>query len=199
MGSVTSIDMPTEPVRLALARAACDNAERLLRDAQVIMTRGSVPTAHSLGVLALEEVGKAVMCHRLGGADEQSTTRKKFLEEMRSHEAKLQRVHNLLDLLEALAKMMADPNASMGGAEDYQKELKEQAKADHVRKLQGFYVGLDDFDGLNLPEKVTQEEAERICLLAHWALKITRDLLIDGSGFQFSLDADGSINPSRPN
>lgn len=82
--------LPSEQVREALARAAVDNAERPLQDACRLLEAGSAPTAHSLAVLAMEEVGKVVICDRLGGKDEQSTTRAEFLSEIRRHTAKLQ-------------------------------------------------------------------------------------------------------------
>jgi len=45
-----------------LARAALDNADRLLTDASTLLAAGPAPSAHSLAVLALEEVGKAIIC-----------------------------------------------------------------------------------------------------------------------------------------
>lgn len=60
-------------------RAAVDNADRLLRDASTLLAAGSAPSAHSLAVLALEEIGKAIICcGGFAGSDNTVTTRERF-------------------------------------------------------------------------------------------------------------------------
>jgi hypothetical protein len=71
--------LPPKDVLDALARAAVDNADRLLTDASTLLAGGSAPSAHSLAVLALEEVGKAIICWGgFAGSDNTVTTREHF-------------------------------------------------------------------------------------------------------------------------
>jgi AbiV len=66
-----STPLPPKELLDALARAAVDNADRLLSDASTLLAAGSAPSAHSLAVLALQEVGKAIMLRWICGLRQQ--------------------------------------------------------------------------------------------------------------------------------
>src|SRR5918998_163671 len=92
--------LPPDEVRKTLAGAALDNADRLLTDASTLLAAGSAPTAHSLAVLALEEIGKAIICcGGFAGADNTVTTRERFDNETGSHVAKLTWARNFVDVM----------------------------------------------------------------------------------------------------
>lgn len=185
---MTTDDLPGEPVLHALTAAALDNAERLAQDATTLLGADAAPTAHALAVLALEEVGKAVACQRLGGDGEAAQTRAKFMRELGSHESKLQRVRNLMDLLDAMIATFAAGDAIGTGEreEDYRDRLIKTAKADHARKLRGFYVDLSDDDRILVPGEVTRDEAEETIALAKATADVCRSLFL-GDGHDVDL------------
>jgi hypothetical protein len=55
--------MPTADQLRQLKHAAEQNAEDLTADARVLLDAGRFPRAYALAVLALEELGKAQLCH----------------------------------------------------------------------------------------------------------------------------------------
>jgi AbiV family abortive infection protein len=195
---VTQDALPAEDVREALARAALDNAQRLLTDASTLLEAGSAPTAHSLAVLALEEVGKAVICvGGFAGDDNQITTRSKFKEEIRDHKAKLQWVRNSLDLVRSVLTFQPEMAES---SKVYMEALQKQVANDHAKKLRGLYVGLANSDEVETPASVTPEEAREACAVATWAEYVVRTLFIDRRGVIVEWDKDGKakriIKPS---
>lgn len=178
--------LPPEDVRSALARAAVDNADRLLGDALTLAAAGSAPTAHSLAVLAFEEVGKAVICSGgFAGSDNTVTTREKFIKDIGSHAAKSTWARNFVDVIVAMMRRGLSDNFGMGASpEEYLQTLQERRKRDNDQKMQGFYVDLSASDEVELPERITAEEAESMISLARWTSGAVRALFIEGKSFE---------------
>lgn len=182
--------LPGDAVRHALAAAAIHNAHRLLRDGWFLLEAGSYPTAQSLAVLALEEAGKAVACHRIAGADEQANTRSQFVRQLTLHTAKLQRARNFLDLLDALpAGGMADTQA------EYLEKLISQARDDNDNKMRGFYVDLDDTDQVRTPEDVSNDEARLALETAAFTTSCVNTLLVKGESLRW--ESPGGWSPGH--
>lgn len=187
---MTAPNLPDDYVRAALGRAAIGNADRLIQDAAALLESGSAPTAHSLAVLGLEEVGKAIACTLTDLDDDTTLTRQKFLGELRSHNAKLQRLRNFVDLLNAFIGFVASGGHITGmgeSKETYAGRLKQAAQNDHVRKLRGFYVDLSDDDRVETPADVTDDEAREMISLATATAEACRTLLVEQETLQINL------------
>lgn len=159
---------PSDAVRKALGLAAMDNAERLIRDASLLLASGSVPTAHSVAVLGLEEVGKAIGCAPIDVEGERAQTRKEFLDCLRSHTAKLEQLHQFVEMLNTLIDLLGNQGHVNATADDtaYQLQLRTVARSNHVRKMRGFYVDLSEHDEIETPSDVTEMEAREVLELA---------------------------------
>ena len=195
-----STPLPPKELRDALARAAVDNANRLLTDASTLLAAGSAPSAHSLAVLALEEVGKAIICRGgFAGSDNKVTTRELFDQEIANHSAKLTWARNFVDVMVSMARLGSGDNSGMAAsAEEYLDALKEQRKRDNVQKMRGFYVDLSDAGEVQLPAEITAVDAEEMISLSRWANRAVRGLFIDGTGFRFIVPSDTPPDDRRP-
>lgn len=89
--------MPTAGQLRHLAHAAAQNAGDLAADARLLLEAGRFPRAHALAVLALEELGKMVLCHEVldGELDDDG-----FRREWSKHPSKLDR-SRILTILSA--------------------------------------------------------------------------------------------------
>jgi AbiV family abortive infection protein len=132
----------------ALAQAALLNARDLLADARQLATAGSVPRAHALAVLALEEVGKSNLC-MISLAVPGFQDAEEFWKAFRSHEAKLQWARGFLEVI------IREP--AIPATKAYER-LARVCHTDHVRKLSGLYVGYDG-GTIAVPAEVTENEA----------------------------------------
>jgi AbiV family abortive infection protein len=195
-----STPLPPKELLDALAGAAVDNANRLLADASTLLAAGSAPTAHSLAVLALEEVGKAIICcGGFAGSDNTVTTRERFDQEIASHSAKLTWARNFVDVMVSMATFGAGDNSGMAAsAEEYLDALKEQRKRDNVQKMRGFYVDLSNAGKVQLPTEITAADAEEMISLSHWANRAVRKLFIDRTGFRFIVPDSAPPDDRRP-
>jgi AbiV family abortive infection protein len=188
--------LPPKEVRDALARAAVDNADRLLTDAETLLAAGSAPTAHSLAVLALEEVGKAIICTGvLAGSDDTVTTRELFKQETGWHYAKLTRARNFADIMLVGMRGAGDNFGMTGSKDEYLEALKQQRQHDNAQKMRGFYVDLTDADEVELPAAITVADAEEMIALSRWVSSAARGLFIDGTGFRWVVPTEGQHAP----
>lgn len=187
---MTIDEFPTEDLLDALAEAALNNSDRLVRDATTLLDAGSPGTAYSIAILALEEVGKGVQCKRLAGDDE-TQDRAKFKRDFMNHAAKLQRVINLLDIISAVYESAAAgrPMGMGDNLDAYKQKLIKAGKARNAAKQSGFYVELSDDDEIRLPNAITADDAKRAIELAVFAAHLYRGLF--RGGLQFEL-------PPRP-
>jgi AbiV family abortive infection protein len=191
-----STPLPPKELRDALARAAVDNANRLLADASTLLAVGSAPTAHSLAVLALEEVGKAIICcGGFAGSDNTVTTRERFDQEIASHPAKLTWARNFVDIM---GLGTGDNSGMAASAEEYLDALKEQRTRDNIQKMRGFYVDLSNTGEVQLPTEITAADAEEMIAYSGWANRAVRDLLIDRTGFRYIMPSSAPPDDRRP-
>jgi AbiV family abortive infection protein len=199
-GQMPSTPLPPKELLDALAQAAVDNANRLLTDASTLLAAGTAPSAHSLAVLAVEEVGKAIICcGGFAGSDNTVTTRERFDQEIASHSAKLTWARNFVDVMVAMARAGVGDNSGMAAsAEEYLEALKEQRKRDNIQKMRGFYVDLSDAGEVQLPAEITVADAEEMISLAGWANRAVRELFIDGTGFRFTVPSSTPPADRRP-
>lgn len=172
----------------------------MLADASTLLAGGSAPSAHSLAVLALEEVGKAIICcGGFAGSDNTVTTREKFDQEIASHSAKLTWARNFVDFMVSMARLSLGDNSGMAAsAEEYLDALKKQRKRDNVQKMRGFYVDLSDAGEVQLPTEITAADAEEMISLSRWANRAVRELFIDGTGFRFMVPSGAPPDDRRP-
>lgn len=112
--------MPTADQLRQLKHAAEQNAEDLTADARALLDVGRFPRAYALAVLALEELGKAQLCHDVLAGDLDETS---FRREWSTHVPKLDRI-SILTILAAKTE-----ERIFAACED-----------DHTMKLRGLYV-----------------------------------------------------------
>ena len=141
--------MPTADQLRQLKQAAEQNAEDLTADARALLDGGRFPRAHALAVLALEELGKAQLCHDAltGDLDEAE-----FRWAWRAHVFKLERIGVLTTL-----------------AAKTEERIWAEGEDDHTMKLRGLYVepNPDDPGGPPLtPSEVGQAQATEIVEIA---------------------------------
>jgi AbiV family abortive infection protein len=123
--------MPAAGQLRQLAQAAVQNATDLAADARLLLDAGRFPRAHALATLALEELGKVVLCKEVlaGRLDDKS-----FRREWPNHPSKLDR-SRLLAVLSA-------PTVERVFA---------TAEDDSETKLRGLYVDLNPADPSGAP------------------------------------------------
>jgi AbiV family abortive infection protein len=134
-----------------LAQASLLTARDILDDARLLLDAGKTPRAHSLAVLALEEIGKAHLCMipicmpTLVAAGE-------FWTAFYSHQEKLRWARAMLGF------MIREPD---GPLIDLLGRTTRACHSDHVRKLRGFYV---DYIGTRIvtPADVSPAEAQEL-------------------------------------
>lgn len=136
------------PEQLAdVTLAALRNARRLLADAQLLIENGRLATAHALAVLALEELGKHVMCASAvicihGDPDYAARFMGRFVD----HEDKLRNARLLLDGL-------ADAPGAPSTVREVERVVERTARSDARHKLRGLYVDLDRRGQVLEPER----------------------------------------------
>jgi len=94
-----NVPMPGSDAVGQLARAAAENARRLLDDADLLVKRGRWPNAYSLAVLAFEEAGKAWVCTNAMLVPEEAQPDFPFGELVGGHLWKLQAAHGMAGIL----------------------------------------------------------------------------------------------------
>jgi AbiV family abortive infection protein len=143
---------------IAGARAALQNAGRLVKDAGILLAAGSAPTAYSIAVLAIEEASKAFSW--LDGATASDGQAQVEVPTEVAHANKLARAHAFL----VLARDLLDDGAQLTDAEILDR-AEQLAKDDNVAKQRGFYVDLEN--GLiKAPSDIGAAEAAEIIEIA---------------------------------
>ncbi|MFE3205958.1 AbiV family abortive infection protein [Embleya sp. NPDC059237] len=138
-----------------IIQAAVANAEALADDAAYLMAAGRVCRAHSLAVLAVEEMGKALLC--IIATFPTPEVRNDFWKHYNSHGAKLAYAHGALTLLlgdgkAPVAEQLGSVVAAVAG--------------DSATKLSGLYVDYVDTDVRTPADSVTAEDARAAILAA---------------------------------
>lgn len=144
-------ELPSMHELFGLAREAVRNAARLHTDARLLFDNERWASAHGLGVLALEEVGKAALC--LGALSYTPDQAMDFWKDFRSHHAKLRLAVGTFHAL-----ISVDHSASM---EALVERATVEAQSEHALRLRGLYVDHNEGD-VDTPETVKQEAARRL-------------------------------------
>lgn len=160
------------------------NADRLCRDAELLMGAGSGGRARALAILALEESAKAIAIHEkradaaMSGTTLPETLDQIFWQEWTQHQPKLRRVRRFL-IDEDYWFDVAPPPPNellLGPIEEYLAELDRWAKNNDSSKMRGFYVDVDPATGRPLlPDPVDPQETVEIIALVHqigWQVRL---------------------------
>jgi AbiV family abortive infection protein len=151
MTSTSPRPLPPQADLIALSQAALFNARDLLAAARHLSGGGSIPQAHALAVLALEEIGKSHLCVLMLLPSGQLTATE-FWAAWCSHEAKLRWAQGFLQM------MLHDPGPGVAALVE---RLASESRATHIRKLSGLYVDYRD-GAVVTPAAVTAGEAAEL-------------------------------------
>lgn len=147
------------PTQLSqLARSSIINASDLITDAEILLQHERWQRSHVLGVFALEEIGKFVLCNSALGWPKENVAQ--FWKEFTSHRDKLIYAKGLLALL---CSEVSD--ATVAAIEQAIKD----APNEHEQKIRGLYVDLSR-EGAIEPSETTKEVALRVVADAHQVL-----------------------------
>jgi AbiV family abortive infection protein len=136
---------------IRLARAAALNATGLIEDAEVLSSQGRWARSYALGVLALEEVGKFVLC--VAASTWAAERADVFWTAFVTHETKLTYARTLLGIwgLEISTGTTAAIDTAVSSA-----------PGEHQQKMRGLYVDLVDDTTISHPQTVSEEYARRM-------------------------------------
>lgn len=142
--------VPDSVQPLHLAREAVRNAAEKLKDAEALFARARWSSAYALAVLALEEVGKAMLCV---SAFSNPAAAGQLTSDLRKHQVKLEAAVGLV-----LAINGTEDESAMG--------ILEQAVAQvphiHELRMHSLYVDSPDFGVYRTPADVTETDAKRL-------------------------------------
>lgn len=153
--------LPNQVVRLYDELLA--NADRLLTSALTLLESGNKGLARSLAILGLEESGKAIAIHErraeIAYEPEGAPFVSPRLEKLwGDHKLKLRLTYDFLVAEKYwFATEPADPEANRA----WLGEIDEWSRQQNLLKQRGFYVDVDDQQGLLLPEADVDEESLR--------------------------------------
>lgn len=156
----------------ALYDALLANADRLCRDAEVLLAAGSVGRANSLAILALEELAKAIDLHEIrADAARRSLTEPeldaRFWSEWTKHIPKLKRVRRFLVNEDYWFGSPPPPHdLLLGPIEDYFADLDRYAREGNATKMAGFYVDVDHRGKLLEPRKGEGDDVDVPAVIA---------------------------------
>jgi AbiV family abortive infection protein len=155
----------SRPELVAYAAAAAENAQHLLDDAQLLSDAGRQPRAYTLGVLSVEEFGKAVSLLTLAAMPENLRAQAPVRRLLECHQ--LKQVGGLL----IAAVPLSEPGAARRLAAMPLTVLKQildgmdmfVQDADQL-KLRGLYVDMQRGARIRRPSEITQAEvSEQLC------------------------------------
>lgn len=158
----------TDRVLVDLAAEAFKNARNLLASARAVRDGQQWPMAFSVAALALEEVGKAVLCTTMLAWPQavREDFRPKFPKAFNSHEAKAFCAHLAL-------QMVAEEVPE--GLERLMEEAIEAASRTNAVKFRGLYVDYTAAGDILTPEDVTEEQAHQMIVIVEAVLDLSSD------------------------
>ncbi|RSM81996.1 hypothetical protein DMH04_27045 [Kibdelosporangium aridum] len=139
------------------------NADRLLTAALAVLDLGNIGLARSLVILGMEESGKAIAIHQRRVAMAYEPEGEPFVnawlgELWADHKLKLKLVHDfLVDEEYWFDTQSPDPEANRA----WLGEIKEWARQHNLLKQRGFYVDVNEQDGVLTPAGVSDETSLR--------------------------------------
>ena len=164
-----------------------DNARNLAAEAEILRTRDHYERSLSLGILALEEIGKLVYINCLAFSLTESTHRKSFDNIRKQHHAKLFALHVYPLLLVQFAgldnRIVVDEEWKEelhGIVQDFQKCLialepwigsLENIDELHKWKQRAFYVDFDRQHGFLAPSEIHLDFADDVLRLVHLVVR----------------------------
>jgi AbiV family abortive infection protein len=160
-----AVKAASRPELVAYAAAAAENAQHLLDDAQLLSDAGRQPRAYTLGVLSVEEFGKAVSLLTLAAMPENLRAQAPVRRLLECHQ--LKQVGGLL----IAAVPLSEPGAARRLAAMPLTVLKQildgmdmfVQDADQL-KLRGLYVDMQRGARIRRPSEITQAEvSEQLC------------------------------------
>lgn len=154
-----TMPVPSLEALRRFALAAASNARRLLDDAELLLKRGSSPSAYSLAVLAFEEAGKAWMCVTAMMVPDDVRPEWPYGDLIIKQVDKLMAAHVMAHML-ASASSGRDVIASLA---DIGENLEELAREHNQAKQRGLYADLVD-GTIWEPVSVTKDEARRMVI-----------------------------------
>lgn len=141
---------------IALRDAAAANAANLVEDARLLFKAERWAGTHGIATLALEEVGKAWLCHqKLVGLDGIT------LKDLRSdHVHKAIAARQFIETAWQASQDVFNVNEVYGEHHDF------AAEYSHSLRLTGLYVDLEDSEVVGGAGSVTKDKAEESLMLA---------------------------------
>lgn len=139
------------------------NADRLLTSALAVLDLGNVGLARSLAILGLEESGKAIAIHERRVVIAYEPEGAPFVDDelqklWANHQRKLKLVHDFL-VEEKYWFDTEPPDPEQNRA--WLGEIEEWAREHNMLKQRGFYVDIDQEEGVLTPDGVSDEESLR--------------------------------------
>jgi AbiV family abortive infection protein len=132
------------------AIASCDNAERLCKDAIILLNKGTIQTSFAVSLLAWEETNKAGMLLK-SYVEKADISKTQWDDKYRSHVYKLQAYPIWIDVLDADSKK-PDKDKVVQQSSDVGKRY------DVEKQLYGFYVDRNPDGGWNTPNVLSGPE-----------------------------------------
>lgn len=170
--------LPSPEELVTLIQASLHNASGLLDDARTLLAAGSAPRAHALATLALEEIGKSHLCILGAGlvpvpdGTVYGPAGEDFWTAWMKHPVKL---------FWAQCQLRMVIRDAGGPVDEVAVQIAAEARADHLRKLRGFYVDFED-GTIRLPSEITAADAEELIDDAALVLKVAESAwCADGS------------------
>jgi AbiV family abortive infection protein len=153
-----AVKAASRPELVAYAAAAAENAQHLLDDAQLLFDAGRQPRAYTLGVLSVEEFGKAVSLLALAAMPANLRAQAPVRRLLECHQ--LKQVGGLLMAAMPLTVL----KQILDGMDTFAQD------ADQL-KLRGLYVDMQRGARIRRPSEITQAEvSEQLCRARQVAL-----------------------------
>jgi AbiV family abortive infection protein len=172
---VSKLNVPPLITLGEFALAAASNSGRLIRDAELLASRGSYPTASSLAILAFEEAGKAWLCVQTMMVPSAYRSEYPLGELMARHTDKLMAAHAQA----AFFRLHSGEIGAWGYLAGVFSDIERLACEHDKLKQQGFYADLGPDGAVRTPVQQVSREAARKLVATVAALIIHASLMAD--------------------
>ncbi|MCE7009038.1 AbiV family abortive infection protein [Kibdelosporangium philippinense] len=150
---------------VALRDASVQNAVSLLHDAQLLYLGSRWAGAHGMATLAVEEAGKAWLCHQkligLPGITRQ---------DLSSHAHKAIAARQMIATVQQASEKIFNLDEVYGEHHDY------AADCDFYLRMAGFYVDLTEHGVVGGANSITEDQASSSMVVAEVAVRMAKTL-----------------------
>ena len=165
--------------RYSIGSAEClNNAERLLDDARMLLNKRSFGSAQSLGITALEEVGKAIILElaNLNYVDEKVVEKSMTCHLTKTTFIKI--IEKSIKFHELYVRKAGDYAIDKSKLYEFEKEIKSDTRRLEVMRQDGLYVQVNVVNGSvdKSPIKINKRYASNVVEYANSFLKLGKAL-----------------------